>query len=72
MSGFSYRDIIKRLKLLGFTFFRHGAGSHEIWYNIDTDRFTTVARHNFDMQEWTLRAVLKQADVSVDEFLNAR
>jgi predicted RNA binding protein YcfA (HicA-like mRNA interferase family) len=72
LSGFSYRDIIKRLKLLGFAFFRQGAGSHEIWYNVDTDRFTTVVRHNFDMPEGTLRAVLKQADISVDDFLNAR
>lgn len=71
LSGFSYREIIKRLKSLGFFFFRQGAGSHEIWYNTNTDRFTTVPKHNFDMPEGTLRAILKQANITVDEFLNS-
>jgi hypothetical protein len=33
LSGYAYRDIIKRLKLFGFSFYRQAAGSHEIWYN---------------------------------------
>lgn len=72
LSGFSYRDIINKLKYFGFIFYRQGAGSHEIWYNVETDKFTTVPRHNFDMPEGTLRAVLKQADISVDDFLNVK
>ncbi len=72
LSGFSYREIIKKLRLLGFEFYRHAAGSHEIWYNSDTDKFTTVARHNTDMPEGTMKAIIKQAGISVDEFLNAK
>lgn len=72
LSGFSYRDIIKRLKLFGFEFYRHAAGSHEIWYNPQTDRFTTVARHNTDMPEGTLKAILKQAAIEIEEFLKIK
>jgi len=33
LSGFSYREIAKRLKALGFAFDRQAAGSHEVWFN---------------------------------------
>ena len=69
MSGFRYRDIIKRLRKFGFAFGRHAAGSHEIWFNPDANRFTTVPNHPGDMPEGTLRAILKQAGIEPDDFL---
>ena len=69
LAGFKYREIVRRLKKLGFTFDRQAAGSHEIWYNEKTDRYTTVPNHPGDMPEGTLRAILKQAGVDTDEFL---
>lgn len=33
LAGFRYREIVKRLKQLGFEFDRQAAGSHEIWFN---------------------------------------
>jgi predicted RNA binding protein YcfA (HicA-like mRNA interferase family) len=69
LAGFSYRQIVRKLKSFGFTFHRQAAGSHEIWYNPKTNRFTTIPNHPGDMPEGTLRAILKQADVSVDDFL---
>lgn len=71
LARFKYHRIIKKLKSLGFEFYRHASGSHEIWYNPSTDRFTTIPRHNSDMPEGTMKAVLKQADISTDEFLKA-
>jgi len=71
LAGFKYRKIIKRLKKLGFEFDRQAAGSHEIWYNPTTDRYTTIPNHAGDMPEGTLRAVLRQASVTPDTFLNA-
>lgn len=71
LSGYSYRQIVKKLKLFGFEFYRYAAGSHEIWYNPETDRFTTIARHTGDMPEGTLNAILKQAGISIDDFLKA-
>ncbi|MDY6823660.1 MAG: type II toxin-antitoxin system HicA family toxin [Thermodesulfobacteriota bacterium] len=69
LAGFRYREIIKRLKAHGFLFDRQAAGSHEIWYNNKTDRYTTVPNHPGDMPEGTLRAILKQANITPDEFL---
>ena len=69
LAGFGYRQIIKRLKKLGFAFERQATGSHEIWYNIISDRYTTIPNHSNDMPEGTLRAILKQSDIKIDEFL---
>ncbi|MCB9121221.1 MAG: type II toxin-antitoxin system HicA family toxin [Caldilinea sp.] len=70
LAGFRYRAIVKRLKSLGFAFDRQAAGSHEIWYNPETDRYTTIPNHPGDMPEGTLRAILKQAGVTPEEFLS--
>ncbi len=72
LAGFRYRQVIKQLKALGFGFDRQAAGSHEIWYNPVTNRYTTIPNHPGDMPEGTLRAILKQAGVTQEEFLNAR
>ena len=69
LAGFKYREIIKRLKRLGFEFDRQAAGSHEIWFNSETGRYITVPNHPGDMPEGTLRAILKQAGITTDEFL---
>lgn len=72
LSGFTYRQVVKRLKRRGFIFDRQAAGSHEIWYNGQTDRYTTVPNHPGDMPEGTLRAILKQAGVETDAFLKKK
>jgi len=59
LAGFRYRDIVRRLRTLGFEFHRHTAGSHEIWRNPETDAFTTIPNHPGDMPEGTLRAILR-------------
>lgn len=72
LSGFSYRQIIKRLKLFGFTFDQQAAGSHEIWYNEKNDRYTTIPNHPGDIPEGTLRAILKQASINPNDFLEKK
>lgn len=69
LTGFKYREIVQRLKALGFQFNRQAAGSHEIWFNPITLRYTTIPNHPGDMPEGTLRAILKQAGVSPTEFI---
>ena len=68
LSGFQYREIVKRLKRFGFTFDRQAAGSHEIWYNPSSGHYTTIPNHPGDMREGTLRAILKQAGIDQDKF----
>jgi predicted RNA binding protein YcfA (HicA-like mRNA interferase family) len=71
LSGFRYREVVKKLRSFGFVFYRHAAGSHEIWYHPATRLFTTIPNHSGDLPEGTLRAILKQAGVSPEDFLKA-
>lgn len=70
LAGYRYRDIVKRLKQLGFTFDPQAAGSHEIWFRESDNRYTTIPNHPGDMSEGTLRAILRQAGISVEAFLS--
>ena len=71
LAGFKYRQVARRLRSFGYVFDRHGPGSHELWRHPDTRRKVTIPRHPGDMPEGTLRAVLREAGIGVDEFLNA-
>ena len=70
LSGFTYRDIIKKIKKLGFQFDRQAKGSHEIWWNPKTRKRTTIPNHPGDIPEGTLKAILKQANVTENDFLD--
>jgi predicted RNA binding protein YcfA (HicA-like mRNA interferase family) len=69
LAGFRSRDIVRRLKQFGFMFERQAAGSHEIWFNPASGRYTTIPNHPGDMPEGTLRAILREAGVTPDDFL---
>jgi hypothetical protein len=36
LAGFKYREVARKLRVLGFTFDLPGPGSHEIWRNPET------------------------------------
>ncbi len=72
LAGFKYREIVRRLKKAGFEFDRQAKGSHEIWWNPKTKARTTIPNHSGDMPEGTLRAILKQAGISAEEFLEIK
>jgi len=67
--GFSADGVIRKLRRAGFIFDRQAKGSHEIWWNPQTHVRTTVPHHPGDLPEGTLRAILRQAGLSVEEFL---
>jgi len=69
LAGFRYREVARKLKVLGFAFDRQAAGSHEIWYSDTKRRYTTIPNHPGDLPEGTLRAILRQADIDPDDFL---
>ncbi|HEY4232692.1 MAG TPA: type II toxin-antitoxin system HicA family toxin [Lacipirellulaceae bacterium] len=71
LSGFKYKEVARKLRKLGFEFVRQGAGSHEIWRHVTTQRKITIAFHARDMPEGTLRKILREAEVDVEEFLRA-
>lgn len=69
LSGFSYRNVTKKLRRAGFEFYRSGKGDHEIWFNPITKCSTTIP-HYKTIKEGTLRAILRQAQISVEDFLD--
>ncbi len=71
LAGFRYREIVKVLKSFGFVFDRQAAGSHEIWFNPETGHYTTIPNHSGDMPEGTLRAILRQAGIAPEDFINS-
>ena len=71
LSGLGYRHVARRLRRFGYAFVRQGPKRHEVWRHGGTGRKVTLPRRPRDMAEGTLRAVLREARISVDDFLNA-
>jgi predicted RNA binding protein YcfA (HicA-like mRNA interferase family) len=68
LSGFSYQEVTRKLWKLGFEFYRSGKGDHEIWFNPESKMKTTIPYHR-EIREGTLRNILKQAQVDIEDFL---
>ncbi len=71
LSGFRYREVARRLRTFGYRFDCTGAGSHEVWRHSQTGRKVTIPHHASDMAEGTLRAILREAGIEVNDFLQA-
>lgn len=71
LAGFKYREVVRKLRTIGFAFDRPGPGSHEVWRNPIDGRKVTLPHHSRDMAEGILRAILREAGISVDDFLRA-
>ena len=69
LAGFKSDDVVRKLRRAGFVFDRQRKGSHQIWRNPETGRRTTIPRHPGDLPEGTVAAIVKQAGLTVDEFL---
>ncbi|PIY36061.1 MAG: addiction module toxin, HicA family [Armatimonadetes bacterium CG_4_10_14_3_um_filter_66_18] len=69
LPALTYRDVVGRLRELGFEFDRQAKGSHEIWRNPTTKCRTTVPRHPGALPRGTLRAVIRGTGLSVERFL---
>ena len=64
-------EVIRKLRQAGFTFDRHAKGRHELWYNPAIKRRTVVPNHpGRDVPKGTLRAIIREAGLSVEEFIN--
>jgi predicted RNA binding protein YcfA (HicA-like mRNA interferase family) len=70
LAGFNYQRVIKKLKEANFEFDRYAKGSHEIWINMETGKRTTIPNHPGDIPEGTLRAIIRQAGITPEEFLS--
>ncbi len=64
----SGKDVVKALSKHGFTV-RKGKGDHVVLQSNDRYRNIVVPLHK-ELKSGTIRAIIKQAGLSVDEFLN--
>jgi len=67
-----YQEVVKRLEYFGFRFYRQGKGSHELWVR-DTDGVVVPVPYHKGktILKGTLRAIIREVGVSVDEFMDA-
>ena len=69
LSGFKYAEVARKLRACGYAFDRPGPGSHEVWRQPATGRKVTIPHHPGDLPEGTLRAVLREAGIDPEVFL---
>ena len=63
------RKVVKALKQAGF-FVHHTTGSHSVLrHQLDTTKRVTVPMHNSDLKVGTLRYLIKQSGLSVEDFI---
>ena len=65
-----YEEVVKKLKKLGFRFYREGRGSHQLWVR-DTDGkvIPLPKRKGKDLKKGTLRAIIREIGISPEEFM---
>ena len=67
----TYREVTRRLRKLGFRFYRQGKGSHELWVRDSDGRVVPVPHHRGkSIRKGAVRAIIREVGVSVDEFLD--
>ncbi|MFH1896487.1 MAG: type II toxin-antitoxin system HicA family toxin, partial [bacterium] len=62
-------EVIKKLKKLDFEV-DHATGSHQVLYKEGHPRPVVVPFHSRDLKKGTLAGILKQADVSREDYLS--
>ncbi|MDB9389883.1 type II toxin-antitoxin system HicA family toxin [Microcystis aeruginosa] len=45
LSGFTCREVVRKLRKIGFEFYRTGKGDHENWFN-PHNRLKTIIPHH--------------------------
>jgi len=64
-------ELIRKLRRAGFEFDRQAKGSHEIWLHPQTRRRVVVPNHpGATIPKGTLRAIIRQSGLTVEEFNN--
>lgn len=64
------QEVIRRLRKLGFRFYRQGKGSHELWVRDSDGRVIPVPHYRGKkIRKGTVRAIIREVGVSVAEFM---
>jgi len=66
----SYEEVTRRLRKLGFRFYRQGKGSHELWVRDKDGRVVPVPHYRGkNIHKGTVRAIIREVGISVAEFM---
>jgi len=63
------KDVVRALQRAGFAVVRISGSHHRMVHQDDASRQTTVPMHSKDLPRGTLRDIIDQAGLTVDEFL---
>jgi len=64
----SGKDCVKSFNKVGFTF-KHQTGSHMVLKNQSSNLMVVIPDHK-ELDRGTLRAIIRQAGLSLDQFVN--
>lgn len=64
----TYQQLTRKLRSLGCELRRQSKGSHEIWFNPEKRVSAVVPRHSGDIPKGTLTAILRQLEITREEF----
>jgi predicted RNA binding protein YcfA (HicA-like mRNA interferase family) len=67
LPGAQAREIVKALERAGFLF-DHQQGSHAFYRHPQTKRTTVVPVRSKKLPRWLLKKIIKEADLTEDEF----
>ncbi len=62
------RELIKILNKLGYIEVRQ-KGSHKHFKKLGSENLVTVPFHNKDIKQTTLRSIIKQVNLTIEEFI---
>ena len=63
-------SVVRALERAGFVVRRVSGSHYQMAHPTDAARRATIPYHGKDLKRGTLRAIIKQSGLSVDEFLN--
>ncbi|HED03220.1 MAG TPA: type II toxin-antitoxin system HicA family toxin [Candidatus Fraserbacteria bacterium] len=70
LRGMKYSEVTKRLKRLGFRFYRQGKGSHELWVRDSDGKAIPVPRYQSkEIRKGTVARIIKEIGLTVKEFM---
>jgi predicted RNA binding protein YcfA (HicA-like mRNA interferase family) len=71
LPALSFRKVVRTLEQLGFQIDHVTGGHYRLKHVQDPQRTTVVPRHSHDIKRGVLRSIIRQAGLTVDEFLDA-
>lgn len=70
LPAYTDKEIIKKLRKLGFVFGRQAKGSHEFWVNPETRQRVMIPRHaGKTLSRKTTKGIIEAAGKAVEEFV---